>query len=211
MDTNNVFDQNMRLYEEWFTKNSNIFDSEIEVLKQVLPTSGKGIEIGVGTGIFSSRLGIKDGVEPSQEMRSKAIERGVKVIDSFAEELPIPDETYDFALMVTVDCFLSDPLKAFKEAWRIISKDGLFIVAFIDKNTPLGKVYEQNKSDNIFYKNAKFHSANQIETLLRNSGFVIVDKKQTVFNLVNKKQEILSGVGKGVFAVIKGKKTISRE
>lgn len=59
MDTNNVFDQNMRLYEEWFTKNSNIFDSEIEALKQILPTFGKGIEIGVGTGIFSSRLGIK--------------------------------------------------------------------------------------------------------------------------------------------------------
>ncbi|MDX9799418.1 MAG: class I SAM-dependent methyltransferase [Methanofastidiosum sp.] len=207
MSVEDIFGNNIESYEEWFTKNFNIFSSEIEALKKVLPKSGKGIEIGVGSGLFASRLGIKDGVEPSKKMANIAIDRGIKVIHGFAENLPIQDESYDFVLMVTVDCFFTDILKSFKEAYRILSRNGFLIIAFIDRNTPLGQIYEEKKASNIFYKNAKFHSASEIENLLKNSHFEIVDKKQTIFNLENKIQEIKSGVGEGLFVVIKGIKT----
>jgi len=137
MKKSNAFEMNADIYDEWFIKNNYIFDSEIEAIKNLLPVSGEGIEIGAGTGIFSSRLGIKHGIEPLEKMRSKAIERGIDVISAFAEEIPIADETYHFALMVTVDCFLEDVLQAFKEVWRILSKDGYFIIAFINETAYL--------------------------------------------------------------------------
>ncbi|MEN3005434.1 class I SAM-dependent methyltransferase [Dehalobacterium formicoaceticum] len=206
MKKGSAFETNADIYEEWFIKNNYIFDSEIEAIKYLIPASGEGIEIGAGTGIFSSRLGIKHGIEPSEKMRSKALERGIDVISAFAEEIPIADETYHFALMVTVDCFLEDVLQAFKEVWRILSKDGFFIIAFIDRETPLGMIYNQNKQYDNFYKYANFHSSEEIIKLLERIGFEIQEKKQTIYTLENIIQEVKDNVGNGVFAVIKAKK-----
>jgi SAM-dependent methyltransferase len=182
MKKGSAFETNADIYDEWFIKNNYIFDSEIEAIKYLMPDSGEGIEIGAGTGIFSSRLGIKHGIEPSEKMRSKALERGIDVISAFAEKIPIADETYHFALMVTVDCFLEDVLQAFKEVWRILSKDVFFIIAFIDRETPLGAIYNQNKQFDIFYKYCEFHSAEEIIKLLERTGFEIQEKKQTIYN-----------------------------
>lgn len=208
METNNVFNNGADLYEEWFVKNNYIVDSEIKAIKQIIPNLGEGIEIGVGTGIFASKLGIKHGVEPSEKMGEKAAEKGIEVISGFAEKLPIADEAYNFALMVTVDCFLKDVMKAFRETWRILCKGGYFIIAFLDRETPLGKIYEQKKNSSHSYQHATFHSAEEIAKYLEMTGFVVQDKKQTIYTLDNKPQEIKDGVGEGVFAVIKAKKQI---
>jgi len=89
VDNCNIFDKdnNVKLYEDWFRKNNYLLDSEVQAIKQLIPIFGKGIEIGVGTGIFSSILGLKDGIEPSVKMGEKAIERGINVINSNAEKL----------------------------------------------------------------------------------------------------------------------------
>ena len=208
MKKSDVFEDSADSYEEWFVKNNYILDSEIEAIKHLLPASGEGVEIGVGTGIFSSRLGIKHGIESSGKMREKAIERGIDVIGAFAEKLPMADETYQFALMVTVDCYLADVVQAFKEVWRILSKDGYFIIAFLDRETALGTVYDQKKHSSQSYKYANFHSAEEIENYLEMTGFAVQEKKQTVFSLDNKPQEIKDGVGEGLFAVIKAKKQL---
>jgi len=42
--------------------------------------------------------------------------------------------------------------------------------------------------------------------LLKEAGFEIVDKRQTIYSLENKNQEIKHGTGEGVFAVIKAQK-----
>jgi len=110
--------------------------------------------------------------------------------------------------MVTADCFLKDANKAFKEVWRILSNEGIFVIAFIDRETPLGKLYNEKKHSNNFYKHAHFHSAKEIIKLLETNRFTILDKKQTIFTLENKIQEIMDGVGEGVFAVIKSKKNL---
>jgi len=36
-----------------------------------------------------------------------ARERGIKVYEAYAEELPFEDESFDFVLLVTVLCFLA--------------------------------------------------------------------------------------------------------
>jgi SAM-dependent methyltransferase len=175
-------------------------------VKQVLPSIGKGIEIGVGTGLFALELGIKDGIDPSKTMRIKAIERGINALEGIAEQLPLQNGSYDYALMVTVDCFLHDVLQAFKEVWRILSEGGFFVIAFIDRETPLGQIYEQKKQTNASYKQADFHSAQEIKQYLALAGFVVIEERQTVFNLNNQPQEVKQGTGEGVFGVIKAKK-----
>lgn len=206
MVVNNVFDNEVEEYEKWFAENNHLVDSEVEAIKQLIPNFREGIEIGVGTGIFASRFGIKHGIEPSKKMGEKAVEKGVEVLYASAEKLPIANETYDFALMVTADCFLVDVLKSFRETWRILCKDGHFIIAFLDRETPLGKIYEQKKNTSHSYKNANFHSAEEIEKYLMITGFAVQEKKQTIYTFDNKPQEIKDGVGEGVFAVIKAKK-----
>ena len=66
------------------------------------------MEIGVGTGRFAEPLGFREGVEPSPAMAERARRRGLEVTDGVAENLPLPDATYDVALMVTTICFVDD-------------------------------------------------------------------------------------------------------
>lgn len=206
MERNNIFDDDIEEYEKWFIENNHLLDAEVAAVKQLLPHSGEGVEIGVGTGIFSSRLGIKHGIEPSGKMAERAIEKGIDVVNAYAEKLPVPDETYDFVLMVTVDCFLDDVMKAFSETWRILFEGGYFIIAFLDRETPLGKIYDQKKHSSHSYQHATFHSAEEIEEYLKMTGFLVQEKRQTIYTLDNELQEIKDGVGEGVFAVIKAKK-----
>ncbi|MHB1454594.1 MAG: class I SAM-dependent DNA methyltransferase [Saccharofermentanales bacterium] len=206
MTKENVFDNYGDRYEEWFEKNQHILDSEIEAIRQLLPDIGRGVEIGVGTGIFSARLGILHGIEPSAGMGLKATAKGIEVTQGVAEALPIAEQSYQFALMVTVDCFLQDIAQAFREVWRILSDDGCFIIAFIDRDTPLGVIYEQSKDNDEIYRHASFHSAAEITVFLLEAGFIIEEKRQTVFSFENIRHEVRDGTGDGVFAVIKAKK-----
>lgn len=206
MKESNPFNTDVAEYEEWFKTNDKLLESELEAIRQLIPISGDGVEIGVGTGIFASRLGIRDGVEPSEKMAAEARKKGINVLSGVAEKIPTAVGSYQFALMVTVDCFLDDVPKAFSEVHRILVNSGVFIIAFLDKATPLGQLYEQNKHQHKSYQNANFHTSAEIVSFLNTAGFEIVDKRQTIFSLENMLQEIKDGVGEGVFAVIKAKK-----
>ncbi|HSH52550.1 MAG TPA: hypothetical protein VK982_12570, partial [Bacteroidales bacterium] len=60
------FDNYTDDYEKWFEENQLLFASELEAIKKVIPENKQGIEIGVGSGIFASKLGICEGIEPSE-------------------------------------------------------------------------------------------------------------------------------------------------
>lgn len=207
MEEIDAFNRAAEDYDKWFDEHANLFLSEMAALKMAVPKSGKGIEIGVGTGRFASELGIKTGIEPSENMAAIASKRGIKVLSGFAEDLPVEDAVFDYTLMVTVDCFLQDLLKAFAEAWRITKPGGAIIIGMISKSSPLGKQYEQKKKNNPFYKSARFHKVEEVKNLLERAGFHNFSFWQT---LVNTKEEVfeapLEGYGKGGFVVIKAKK-----
>ncbi|MGM0934941.1 MAG: class I SAM-dependent methyltransferase [Bacteroidota bacterium] len=194
-------------YDKWFEEHTNWFSSELAALKLAVPKTGKGIEIGFGTGRFARELGIETGVEPSEKMAAVASKRGIRVIQGYAEDLPIPNVSFDYSLMVTVDCFLQDVAKAFKEAWRITKPGGSIIIGMIDKSSPLGRKYQEQKKDNPFYKSARFHDVKEIKDLLEEAGFQNLSFWQT---LVNTKEEVfeqpIKGYGKGGFVVIKAQK-----
>ncbi len=196
-------------YDKWFDEHAIEYELELKAIRKFIPLEGEGIEIGAGTGRFIQPLGISLGIEPSDAMRTIAIRRNANIIAGKAESLPFENDSYDFALFVTADCFLTAPEIAFKEVHRILRSDGRIIVALIDKDSHLGKKYEKNKNSSKFYKHAHFHSVVEIKEKLEYVGFGHFEYVQALLpaDLTDNQQaEIKPGYGEGSFVVLKAQK-----
>ncbi len=179
------FDECLNEYEAWFVENRAVYYSELQAIRLISKIPDNAVEIGVGSGLFAEPLGIKTGIEPSEAMRKKAKERGIHVIDGVAENLPWKDNSIDYALMVTTICFVDDVRKSLSEVYRILQNNGNLIIGFVDKNSPEGKFYQKNKEKSLFYKDATFHSTEELCKYLKETGFSIKKTQQTVFGLLN--------------------------
>lgn len=209
MPKSKVFDDNLLQYENWFIANKWVYQYELKAVQKVLPKSNNGIEIGIGSGLFDKPLGITEGIDPSRKMREKAQARGLKFLDAVAENLPYPDQSKDYALMVTTICFVDDISKSLQEANRILKKNGNLIIGFIDKNSLIGKQYLEHQHESVFYREAKFLSTQELLTYLEQNGFKAVETYQTIFGQISeikKIQEVIEGYGKGSFVVINAQK-----
>jgi SAM-dependent methyltransferase len=209
MANTRAFDDNARAYDNWFEDNRSFYESELEAIKSLMPTAGYGIEIGVGTGRFAEPLGIKVGIDPSPAMRATARERGINAIDGIAEKLPIEPETFDYVLFVTTVCFLDSLNQAFSEAFRILKPKGLVVIGFIEKESILGRIYQQRKAESRFYREATFHTAGEIIRALKATGFTDFSFVQTLFSEEDETgavQPVKAGYGDGAFVVVRAKK-----
>ena len=196
-------------YEQWFIKNKYAYKSELLAIKKQLPKSKNGVEIGVGSGRFAAPLGIKHGVEPSSKMRMLSKKKKIDLIGSIAENLPFKSSIFDFVLMVTTICFVDDVEVTFKEIFKILKPEGIFIIGFIDRNSAIGKLYEQHKKSNVFYNIADFYSVEKVVSFLSKANFKHFNFSQTIFrplSAINKIEQVKKGYGKGSFVVIKAKK-----
>ena len=135
----NIFEESAQEYDDWYARNEFAYRSELAALKAFMPTEGHGLEIGVGTGRFAAPLGIKVGVEPARAMAEIARSRGIRVTRAYAEALPFADDSFDFVMLVTVLCFLSDPIQALRETMRVLKPQSRLIIGMIDPDSPLGK------------------------------------------------------------------------
>jgi len=201
------FDMHRDQYEDWFVRNRFVFESELLAIRDALP-KGRGVEIGVGTGLFAEKLGIADGVEPSAHMAELAAKRGIHVCRGVAEELPYHDAFFDFGLMVTTICFVDDPRKAIREMRRVVRKGGLLVLAFVDRASPLGAQYEAFKEQNVFYRDATFYSVDDILQMLKAEGLEVETITQTVFgplNAIHHVQPYKKGYSEGGFVVVSAK------
>ncbi len=201
-----IFDNNAADYDNWFNRHSALFQNELKALRLAIPKEGIGVEIGVGTGRFAEILKISIGVEPAHTMAQMAIARGIAVIKATAEALPFHGESFDYAVMITTDCFLDNVSKAFAEVHRIIKKNGFFIIGMIDKESETGKQYEAKKAISPWYKEAHFHTVPEITGIMQQAGFISFEYWQTLFNSKEELTEPLPGFGKGSFVVIRSKK-----
>ena len=195
------FDVHTAEYENWFTKNRTAYESELEAVRRLLPEGGVGLEIGVGTGKFAGPLGITLGIDPSGSMREIAKLRGIRVWAGVAEDLPVTGNSLDYVLMVTVICFFLDVGKALREVHRVLKPGGAVVIAFIDRASPLGKKYDAGKGETMFYRDAVFHSADEVAALLEGTGFEDLTFVQTIFthhSESDKVQSIREGHGEGV-------------
>ncbi|RLG12186.1 SAM-dependent methyltransferase [Candidatus Pacearchaeota archaeon] len=204
-----IFDEYADEYDTWYEKYPLIYESEILAIRPHLILTGKSLEIGIGTGRFAKALGIKFGIDPAFKMVKLAKERGINVIIGIAEKLPFLDNTFELILMITTLCFIKNPLKAIEECRRVLKPKGKLVLGIIDKNSFLGRLYEEKKNKSKFYKNAKFFSTKEIIFLLKNAGFLNFKITQTLFKPIYDISEVelvKEGYGKGGFVVISAEK-----
>jgi len=201
------YESHADMYDQWFDENPKLYQAEITAIKRLLP-SGKGVEIGSGSGRFTQPLAIHTGIEPAKAMRTKSIAKGLNVIEGVAEALPLKDASFDFALFVTSTCFLDSPLKAYQEAYRVTKADGKIVVAFLERESELGQVYEQHKSESPFYCDATFYSYPEITAFLSQAGFGQFNTMQTVLTQTEKQNanDVLPGHDRGTFVVLSAEK-----
>ncbi|HHW77581.1 MAG TPA: methyltransferase domain-containing protein [Xanthomonadaceae bacterium] len=211
-----AFEAHAERYEDWFTRNEAAYLSELLAVRAFLPWSGRGLEIGVGSGRFAAPLGIQVGVDPSPAMLALAAARGIEVVVGTAEQLPFPPARFDYALIVTTLCFVDSPARMLAEAHRVLEPNGSLVIGFIDRDSPLGRDYLAHQARSVFYREATFYSAAEVEQLLGEAGFTIHAWGQTLSHSLAETcmiEPLQSGRGRCSFVVVsagKGPSTSDR-
>lgn len=209
MDEVTAFEKHADEYDRWFDENEQIYQAEVHALQRLIPQTGLGVEVGVGTGRFSTPFGIRMGIEPSRNMAQIAKARNIAVCRSVGELLPFGDNQFDFAMLVTVVCFVKDVAQLLHEARRVIKVGGKVIIGFIDKDSTLGQLYESRKDTNRFYERAHFYSVPEIVTLTSQVGFGELRFCQTIIGLPTNSvtaYQVCDGYGEGAFVVVNATK-----
>lgn len=201
-----IFEENWKLYDNWFERHQAIFQSEIKALKKIIPSSGLGLEIGAGTGRFASSFSVKYGLDPSFNMLKLAKERNIQVVQGVGEVLPFKNESFNFVLIVVTICFVDYPLKVLKETFRTLKKKGVLILGIIEKESKWGRFYEAKATRSKFYKTAHFFSSEEILRFFKNIRGKYKEAYQTLFQSPPDIREIekpRKGFGQGGFVVFK--------
>ncbi|MDO9550241.1 MAG: class I SAM-dependent methyltransferase [Methanoregula sp.] len=166
-----IFDRYVDDYDQWFDVNKGIYAAQVDYLRRYITNTDKGLEIGVGSGMFASRLGIRHGLDPSPRLLVMARQRGVETVQGKGENLPYRAGTFDTALMMTVICFMEDVTRSFREAYRIIRAGGTLVVAIMEKDGEVARRERNRNPAGRFLHHAKFLTADQVMAALTSAGF----------------------------------------
>jgi SAM-dependent methyltransferase len=175
-----AFERFSKHYDSWYFRHPEILESEIRAIK-ALGLNGLGLDVGVGTGIFASRVEVPIGIDASKQMLKISRKRGIQVVRALAECLPFLDEEFDYVLMTVTLCFLDNPETVLKEIFRILKPNGVLVVCIIVRDSPWGQLYvKKARQGHRFYRYARFYSLSELEELLEKHDFRIVDYKSTL-------------------------------
>jgi SAM-dependent methyltransferase len=200
------FERYTERYEDWFETHDAAYRSEVAALERLVPEPGLGVEIGVGSGRFAAPLGMRVGLDPATEMLVRARERGIDVVRGVAECLPFDDGAFDTALIVTTICFVDDVARTLAEARRVLCRGGSLVVGYIDRDSPVGRVYREKQSADPFYREAVFVSTDELVDALEDAGFSAFEFVQTIFEWpgdVDAPEPVEEGYGDGSFVGIR--------
>ena len=91
------------------------------------------------------------------------------------------------------------------EARRVLRPGGRLVIGFIDRESALGQRYLAHNEESVFYREATFFSAKEVERLLVNGGFSIDGWGQTLSRPLPETREIEAlrpGHGQCAFVVV---------
>ncbi|WP_292366190.1 MULTISPECIES: class I SAM-dependent methyltransferase [unclassified Methanoculleus] len=171
-----VFEQFAGDYDRWFEEYHAEYHTELARIRRFLPCpDSRAVEVGVGSGRFAAPLGIPLGLEPSCALGRMARRRGIEVIRGRAESIPLRDGSCSSVLMVTVICFLDDPVSAFCEIHRILVPGGSFVLGFIEREGEIAQKYLHERGKHRFLSRARFYSSCEVREFLRHTGFRVTE------------------------------------
>ena len=159
--------------------------------KKVVPNAeGIVLEVGIGSGLNlpfydNSKVTRIWGLDPSEELSSMAKETSknldldVKFISSGAEEIPLPDNYFDTALVTYTMCTIPEVIRANIEIKRVLKNTGKLIFCEHGKAPDLNIAKWQSRIDPIWGKLAGgCHLNRDIPSLLEDSGYKIIELDQ---------------------------------
>jgi ubiquinone/menaquinone biosynthesis C-methylase UbiE len=98
---------------------------------------GEVLELGIGTGLnirhYPKTVALLHAVDPANLLPRIVTERSasqsfpIRIQHITAETLPFDDRTFDFVVSTWTLCTIPDPVKALREACRVLKPDGLFL------------------------------------------------------------------------------------
>lgn len=205
-----VFDRHAAEYDGWYDRHAAVYLAEVETLRRLVPPGGTGVEVGAGTGRFALPLGAALGIEPSRPMARIARRRGLPIVQAVGERLPLADARVDYVLLVTVVCFVAGVPSLLREVARVLKPDGKVVVGLIDRDSPLGRLYESRRDQDPFYRHARFYTAGDILAMLEQTGFRATSAYQAMLDLPGLARgqapgdgiAVLPGYGTGAFVGI---------
>ena len=171
-----MFDRLAGRYDSWYERNRVIAELEVKAVKAVLP-QGYGVEVGVGTGFFASRLGVPLGVDPSIPMLAIARRRRVDVVQGVGERLPLRTCSLDYVLLVVTLCFVDDPQTVLAESARVVRRGGSVVACIVPRDSPWGRRYiELGRRGHPFYSVARFYTVDEVEEMMEEAGLMVVER-----------------------------------
>ncbi len=101
-----------------------------------LDSSKSVLDFGCGTGNYLARIQQRFGcpcygVEPSEDMRAKALQKSgaLTLVKGDHHHIPLPSDTFDFTFMTDVIHHVPDMASMFRELRRVLKHDGVLCVA----------------------------------------------------------------------------------
>jgi ubiquinone/menaquinone biosynthesis C-methylase UbiE len=197
--------------EEWVKKHPFVFHSQVEALKKMLPEveHTSGIEIGIGTGIFTKALGIKQEIDLSPDLPILAQKQAILLVDGGTEQLPYKDFSLNFILMVHSTHYFHNLPFLFTEVHRILQNNGVLVTGFFDYNNVIKPLYDPHKPGYLFNRQANFLTVEKVVFDLNCAGFKQLDFCQTLFRpleQINSLETSKPGYGEGSFIVVQAQK-----
>jgi len=182
-----VFEEAAASYDDWYSRPIGVyaFRSELRGLEALLPSSGVGVDVGAGTGVFAEHLSTEERslvcLDLSPNMLREAGRRRLPSILASAESLPLRRECLGFAYMVTVLEFLPNPLKALQSVGAVLKDDAPLVILMINRDSPWGDHYAKlaEKGHPIF-SNARLYTLDEVSSLLEKAGYEIAETAGTL-------------------------------
>ncbi len=172
------FDRVVEEYDKWYEKHSNVYQVELSCLKSFKWRS-PALEVGVGTGRFSSALGIDVGLDAALKPLMIAKARGTEAVQGFAEELPFRKSAFNSVFFITSLCFLN-PERALSEAYKVLKSEGKLIICIIPRDSPLGREYSSRGKKSIF-RYASFLTTSEVLDMGESLGMNVEAICNTLF------------------------------
>lgn len=184
-DLKSIFESHAKEYDEWYEKNMTVYQCEKRTVDS-LKLKGIGCDIGVG----SARLSPVDegnpstpliGIDISRQMLLISKKRSIEPLQADAHELPFKNESFDYVFISVTFCFLENPSRMLKEAYRILKPNGVIGVCIVPRNSSWGSFYEERgKKGHKFYKYAKFYTVEEVVEMLNNQRFKVLEYSSTL-------------------------------
>ena len=203
-----VFDASAADYDAWYDRHPQMYAAEIAAVERMVDReaggSGPALEIGVGSGRFAGPLGIDVGVDLAPRMVALANSHGCRAVVGDAERLPFRDGAFTWTAFLTSLCFMADPARVLREAWRVTSPGGFVVVAFLNRLSAEGRAREAAKATDAYFASASLLSGPELAGLLGRAGFAPEDSCQVVAQ--DGTYDVGSGADRGLYCAMRGRR-----